>query len=108
LPAFIILGISSIALPTGIASIKELNNHQMSATAISFINAASYIIIAILINATGYIMDLFRTMAVKKGDAIIYPKEAYMAIFVLCLVLSIFSLFGAFLVKETQGVCLDR
>ncbi|MHB0946609.1 MAG: MFS transporter [Sedimentisphaerales bacterium] len=108
LPAFIISGLSSIALPIGAACIKELNDRHISATAISFLNAATYGAIAILVTATGYIMDLFGNMTVKKGDAIIYPKEAYMAIFTLCLVLSIFSLFGAMLVKETQGVCLEN
>jgi len=108
LPAFIILGLSSVALPIGAACIKELNTRQISATAIGFLNAATYGSVAILVTATGYIMDLFGSMAVKKGDAIIYPKEAYMAIFTLCLVLSIFSLFGAMLVKETQGVCLEN
>ena len=107
LPAFILLGLSSTALPIGAACIKELNNRHISATAISFLNAAGYGAIAILVTATGYIMDLFGSMAVKKGNALIYPKEAYMTIFTLCLVLSIFSLFGALLVKETQGVCLE-
>ena len=108
LPAFILLGLSSVALPMGTACIKELNNRHISATAISFLNTALYGAIAILVTATGYIMDLFGNMTVKKGDAIIYPKEAYMAIFTLCLVLSIFSLFGAMLVKETQGICLEN
>jgi MFS family permease len=107
LPAFVLLGLSSIALPMGTACIKELNDHQISATAISFMNAAAYGVIAILVTATGYIMDLFRNMATKTDNALIYPKEAYMAIFTLCLVLSIFSLFGSLLVKETQGVCLE-
>ena len=107
LPAFVILGLSSVALPTGAACIKELNNRHISATAIGFLNAAYYGSVAILVTTTGYIMDLFGNMAIKKGNALIYPKEAYMAIFALCLVLSIFSLFGALLVKETHGVCLD-
>jgi predicted MFS family arabinose efflux permease len=107
LPAFIFLGLSSVALPMGTACTKELNSRQMSATSISFLNAASYGAIAILVTATGYLMDLFGNLVIKEGDVLIYPKEAYMAIFTLCMVLSIFSLFGALLVKETQGVCLD-
>ncbi|MEN6384924.1 MAG: MFS transporter [Phycisphaerales bacterium] len=108
LPAFIVLGLSAIALPMGTVCTKELNDRHISATAISFLNAAGYGAIAILVTATGYIMDLFEKMAVHKENAVIYPKEAYMAIFTLCLVLSIFSLFGALLVKETQGVCLEN
>jgi MFS family permease len=107
LPAFIALGLSSLGQTMGTACMKELNKRQMSATAISFLNAASYGAVAILVTASGYLMDLFTTMAVKVGDVLIYPKEAYMAIFTLCLVLSIFSLFGALLTRETQGVCLE-
>ena len=108
LPAFIFLGLSSIALPMGTACARELNSRQMSATAVSFLNAATYGTIAILVTSVGYLIDLFGSMVIKKGDVLIYPKEVYMAIFTLCLVLSIFSLFGALPVKETQGVCLDR
>jgi predicted MFS family arabinose efflux permease len=108
LPAFILLGSSAIGIPVGSACIKELNSSHISATAISFINGATYAAIAILTTACGYIMDLFKTMIVKKDEILIYPKEAYMAIFTMCIVLAIFSLFGSLLVKETQGVCLEN
>ena len=104
LPAYIMLGLSAIGLPVGIANARELNFPQFTGTAIGFLNAGCYATVAILITAAGGMLDLFSEYAIKTESSVAYPHNAYIAVLLMCVVVSVFSVFGSSIIKETRGV----
>ena len=104
LPAYIMLGLSAIGLPVGIANARELNFPKFTGTAVGFLNAGCYATVAILITAAGSMLDLFGKYAVTTDSSVAYPKNAYIAVLTMCMVVSVFSVFGSFLIKETCGI----
>lgn len=75
--------------PVYTAGVTGMVKSEVLGTAIGFINGALYVLIALLANGSGLILDLFRAQAVRTPDAWIYPMEAYRLFFVACLVLSL-------------------
>lgn len=104
LPAYIILGLSAVGLPVGIANTRELNFPRLTGTAVGFFNAGCYATVAILITVAGSMMDLFGEYAVTTESSVAYPKNAYIAVLMMCMVVSVFSVFGSFIVRETCGI----
>lgn len=104
LPAFIMLGLSAVGLPVGIANARELNFPKFTGTAIGFLNAGCYATVAILITVAGSMLDLFGEYAVTTETSVAYPHNAYIAVLMMCMVVSVFSVFGSFLIKETCGI----
>lgn len=104
LPAYIILGLSNIGLPMAIANTRELNFPQLTATAIGFFNTGCYAMVAILVTVAGSMLDLFKDYTIVTESSVAYPKNAYLSVLMMCMVLSVFSVFGSCIIKETRGI----
>jgi MFS family permease len=103
LPAYIMLGLSAVSIPAGTANIRELNIPRLTGTAIGLLNGGCYVTVAILITAAGSMIDLFGDYAVHTETSVKYPDNAYVAVLLMCTMVSIFSVLGSFLIRETFG-----
>lgn len=103
LACYILLASMSIGAPLGAALMKELNPPEAIGTSTGILNGACYIAVALLTSLSGWIMDLFTDSAVKTATAVVYPKQAYTMIFLVCLGLGLLSLFASFFLRESHG-----
>ena len=103
LPSYVLLGLGGIGFPMSSALVKELNRPEAVGASTGVLNGACYLTVAVVTNLVGLIMDRFEAGAVKTASAVIYPKEAYVGIAVLCLVIALISLIAAFFLRETHG-----
>lgn len=99
----IMLGIAAAPSPIVLTAIKEVNIGPAAATSMGLANCAAYIIVAIITNLAGVVMDCFREQACLTSQGIIYPAIAYRLILAGCLVLAAFSAVAAFFIRETKG-----
>lgn len=100
---FIILGIAAAPAPIVLASIKEVNTGPAAATSMGFANCGAYVVVAIITNLAGVVMDCFKEQAVVTAQGIIYPIIAYRSILAGCVVLAVCSAIVAFFIRETKG-----
>lgn len=103
---YLLSALSSAFAPIFACAIKETNPQECAGTAIGLSNGISYLFVAIVINAAGIILDLFRNEAVMKNNAVIYPQKAYAFIFAAGSVLAAISLMTSFLIRESKGCCI--
>lgn len=106
LAAYGLLAASTASAPAGNATMKELNAADAVGAAIAVYNGLAYVGVAILVNASGLILDAFRHQAVTVGDAIQYPPAAYATFFGALVVLSLVSL--VLLVFVPEGASRDE
>ena len=85
--------------------VKEVNPANLVAVSIGMANSMAYLTIAVCVNLAGLVLDLFRNEAVVTEHSIIYPPQAYAALFWGLLALAVVSLVAACLARETRGVC---
>lgn len=102
LTGYIMLAMAMGAGPAAATTMKELNNPGVAGFSVSFINTVCYAGVAVLANVAGVVLDSFADKAVRTSAGVLYPQEAYFALFcilvgVACAVL-IFTLF----VPETK------
>jgi len=79
---------------------KELNPREAAGTAIGLMNAGVYLMVALVTTLTGAILDAYGGQAGPTGTAVIYPREAYRAVFILCVALALVSCVCAYAVRE--------
>ncbi len=103
LPCYILLACSSMGSAAASALMKELNPPEAVATSVGLLNGSTYLAVALVSNAAGLIMDRFQDRTIRTAAAVIYPKEAYECIFLLCLALSAAALIVACFIRETHG-----
>lgn len=103
LGCYILLALSSFASPVGNVLMREMNPTRTIGTAIGILNGLCYLGVAALASAAGALMDRFVAGARVTAAAIVYPREAYLAIFLLCAVLAAAALVSALLLRETYG-----
>ncbi len=101
LSAYILLAISAAVAPIYVTTIKEMNSVKVVATSVGFLNAMTSLFIAFLGYGAGCILDAFKDSAVEIAGIIIYPDFAYRMIYLLCIVLALFSFLICFSIKET-------
>ena len=100
---FILLGIAASPSPIVLTSVKELNILPAAATSMGFANCGAYVVVAIITNLAGVVMDCFKEQAVVTTQGIVYPIIAYRAILAGCVVLAACSVITAFFIRETKG-----
>ena len=95
------------ALPAGFFSLfaiiaKELNPPERSGLAVSTLNFCAFVMIALVSDAAGVLLN--RGMAAAKivGKLVIYPPEAYRNIFILFAVVAVLGIVCSFGVPETR------
>jgi MFS family permease len=105
---FIMLGIAASISPIVLTSVKELNIVPAAATSMGFANCGAYIVVAIITNLSGLVMDCFKEQSVVTTQGIVYPIIAYRSILAGCVVLAVCSTIAAFFIRETKGAYLPR
>lgn len=84
--------------PLLILTLHLYNRYEISATSVAIQNFSFFMMVGILGMISGLIMNLFKPILIN--NALIYPKEAYIAVFGLFLILSIFEIICAFKIKD--------
>lgn len=105
---FIILGAAASMSPIVLASVKEVNLSPAAATSMGLANCTAYVVVAIIINLAGVIMDCFKEQAVATTQGIVYPIIAYRSILAGCAGLSVCSAIAAFFIRETKGAYMPQ
>ncbi len=108
LVCYVCLAFSSFVSPVSNVLMREMNPAGAIGTAIGALNGLCYLGVALLASAAGKVMTLFRADAVQTATAIVYPREAYLAIFVLCGALALVALVAALYLRDTYGVAAEE
>lgn len=98
-----LLAVSTAAAPAGNATMKELNRPSAVGASIAVYNGLAYVGVAVLINFSGYVLDLYRAQATVTENAVRYPPAAYATLFASLSVLSLVSLVVTCFVPETHA-----
>lgn len=101
---YVVLATSNIGSAIGNIIMKELNPPDAVGTATGLINGLCYLTVALLAWLAGLIMDRFRPL----DGSLVYPREAYAAIFTLCAAISVGTLICSLFVRETRGQSVYR
>jgi MFS family permease len=86
------LAIASFAGPIYTTGVTTFCSTESLGTAISVLNGTLYIVISIMANGSGVILDIFQKEAIYTPTAWIYPPEAYRLVFIACLTLCCLAL----------------
>jgi len=101
---YIVLGVGySFGVIYGTAA-KELNPRAAAGTSIGLMNTGVYLTVATVTSVTGAILDAYSGSAVRTATAMVYPREAYRAVFGLCVVLAAVSCVCALRIRERPAI----
>lgn len=102
--AYPMLAISAGLTPVTVSFVKELNRKEVAGMAVGTQNTATYISVAVAAGVIGIILDLFRhSVTLTSAGGKIYPASAYLTIFIVMLIFTVFSVTAAFKTQETNG-----
>ncbi|MBR2508765.1 MAG: MFS transporter [Lentisphaeria bacterium] len=82
---------------------QEMNSRDLITTATGFNNMGNYLFVAAGSFFIGKLLDSFIKVPVAAGQAVIYPREAYIAVFCILLGISFTSFCLMLLAPETRG-----
>ena len=80
---------------------KDTNVPESMGAIVSLCNGIVYMTVALLGNAVGILLDLFEP--VRKGTALIYTNNSYIAVFTLFLLMGFGTLYNAFKLRDPRG-----
>ena len=84
--------------------VTEVNPPEETGIAIGTVNFVCYMTVAFWGTITGFIMDLFDSqITVLANGVIVYPKTAYITIFIIFFIVSSFTFWISFKIPETNG-----
>lgn len=99
--SFILMAFAANISPVIVALIKETNFSDIWGVALSLYTFIAYMIIAALGNVVGLLMDAYEPTHVDGLQ--IYGRESYLLSFAALLFISLFAVYSAFKIKETNG-----
>ena len=82
---------------------QEMNSRDLMTTATGFNNMGNYLFVAVGSWGIGRLLDAFVDGSAKVGEAVVYPREAYITVFAIMLAISFISFCLMFLSPETKG-----
>jgi sugar phosphate permease len=100
---FVILALAASPAPVTLAAVKEVNLSRAAATSVGIANCAAYVLVAIVTNLAGVVMDCFTDQAFQAAHGIVYPVIAYQLILAGCAGMAAIGFAAAFFVRETRG-----
>ena len=86
--------------PLLISTLHLLNRYEVSATAVSIQNFGFFMMVGILGMLSGMLMNVFEPENIN--GVLVYSNNSYLLVFLLFLVLSLFELFCAFRIKDSN------
>lgn len=101
--AFVISGTASGCTPVNASFMKELNPPDKIAISIGIFNTVVYVMVAIMAQIIGLVLDIFKDKVVITEKARVYPPSAYITIFGIFLAFSIVAVIASFYSRETHG-----
>ncbi len=103
LAAFVLSAAASGCTPVNASFMRELNSPDKVAVSIGIFNAVVYIMVAVMAQVIGQVLDVFKSGALIAGKARVYPPSAYITIFSIFLAFSIVAVVASFYSRETHG-----
>lgn len=82
---------------------QEMNSRDIMTTATGFNNMGNYLFVALGSWGIGKLLDTFVSGSKVAGEAVVYPREAYITVFAIMLGFSVVSFTLMFLAPETRG-----
>ena len=82
---------------------QEMNSRDLMTTATGFNNMGNYLFVALGSWGIGKLLDTFVSGSRIAGQAVVYPKVAYVTVFAVMLGISVISFCLMFLSPETKG-----
>lgn len=103
LAAFILLALASGTSPVVVLMIKEMNPPEKVAVSIGILNTAAYVMVAVMSQVIGKVLDIFKDSATVTEKSIIYPASAYITLFSILLLVALTGAAASFHSRETNG-----
>ncbi len=103
LPGYILPAINAGYTPVNVSLMKEYNRSDKAAVSIGVMNTVTYVVVALMSQLTGRLLDLFKDKAIVVEGATIYPQTAYVTLFSFLLAVSLIPLAASFFCRETNG-----
>jgi MFS family permease len=102
LVTYIILAVASGAGPVMVSMIKETNDPNNVGASVGLLNTSAYLGVALVTFFIGKILDLF-SATITADHIAVYPASAYLTLFTVLLLLTVFAtIIGAYS-RETYG-----
>ena len=99
---FCLLALTASTAAITVPLMHETNDPDKAGSAVSIMNFATFISVAILGNAVGYLMNLYAPLRDASG-VLVYSRASYLAVFIVLLALSFFSAYSSWRLQETMG-----
>ncbi len=103
LVSFILLALAAGSSPVVVLMMKEMNPPEKVAVSIGIMNASSYIMVAVMSQVIGLVLNLFKNSIIVTDKARIYPQSAYITLFSILLLVSMVAVAASFYGRETNG-----
>ncbi len=98
---FLLLAVSANMTPIYLALLNETNKQENLGTCVSFSNALAYLLVALLGNFSGLLMDMFKSNIIN--GVRVYGANSYIAVFALFTILAAAAFAASLKIKETGG-----
>ncbi len=99
---FCILTLASNLSAITVPMVHETNSSKLAGATVCFMNFSAYIAVAVLGNAVGLLMSLFRPEILPNG-VMLYGRGSYLAVFSALFLLACFTAYCAWHTRETWG-----
>lgn len=96
------LAVASFTGPIYTTAISMTCATEALGTALGMMNGALYVIISLLANGSGLILDFFQKEAVRTPTAWVYPMAAYRLFFIVCVGLCLIALPAIMLLQQKK------
>ena len=103
LVAFILLALAAGTSPVTTLMLKEMNPPEKVAVSIGILNASAYIMVAVMSQVIGSVLDLFKDSIIVTDKARVYPASAYITLFSILLLVALAAAAASFYGRETNG-----
>jgi MFS family permease len=97
------MAVASFAGPIYTTATSMICSPSVMGTAIGFLNGAVYVVISLLANGSGVILDWYRQEAIRTPSAWIYPMEAFRLFFIVALGLMMMTLPALLAIKQKRA-----
>jgi len=87
--------------PLLIPLVYDISEEQEASISVSVMVSMFFLIVAILSNITGYILNIFEKTQISNGN-LIYSNNAYSCIFFIMTILALISLYSCWQIKDTK------